>query len=285
MTAIRGAAVVLVLVVAVGCGSSSATKQRRDAVNAYFTDVGNAQLTLLSKQGQINSTLKQFSLTRTTALELKRLRNARRDVDDALQHVRALHPPADATKLHALIVERLVLQRSIVDELIGAEVYLPKIAAVSPVLGAAVAALRNDLSEIAKPTGTNTVKPNGAAATLDRYAAAFGGYGDSLAPVSAKLAKLDAPSILRPSLDAEQSGVRRSITLCSAIRSALLKRDIVAANAAIHSLFSVASTLNGPRTRKEQAAAARAYDARLTRINTVATKVDLERARLVRVIG
>lgn len=280
---IRGTALVLALAVVAGCGSSG-TKPRRDAVNSYFADLTTAQIGLLSKEGQIDSTLKRFSLAGATPLELARLRSARRDVADALRRTRALHPPSDARKLQALIVQRLALQRSVVDELIAAAVYIPKLAATTPALGAASAGLRRDLAAITSSPRT-TVKPNGTTSVLDRYAAAFGGYGDALVPVSATLDGLTAPPILRPTLEAERAGVKRSVVLCSAIRRALHRRDIPAANAAIHSLFTVSSALNGPSTRKQQAAAARAYDARLTQINTLARKASLERARLVRVIG
>jgi hypothetical protein len=81
--------------------------------------------------------------------------------------------------------------------------------------------------------------------------------------VSTVLAGLTAPPILRPSLDAQRHEVARSSALCATIRSTLLRRDIPAANAAIHSLFTVSATLNGAGTKNQQAAAARAYDARL----------------------
>jgi hypothetical protein len=129
------------------------------------------------------------------------------------------------------------------------------------------------------------VKATGGTATLDRYAAAFGGYGDALQPVSSVLNALRPPPILQATLVAERKAVARSITLCNTIRSTLHHRQIPAANKAIHSLFTVAAALNGAQTATQQAAAARAYNARLRRINAVATKVNLERDRLVRVIG
>ena len=284
MKALRGTAIVLALLVIAGCGSDG-TKARREAVNSYFAKVAAAQVTLLSHQGQIDSTLQAFSLTHTTPGELAKLRNASRDIADAERQVRALDPPADARKLHALIVQRLGLQRAVVEELIATAEYVPKLAATAPVLQAAVAGLRRNLSAITSAPAATQVKPTGGAATLDRYAAAFGGYGDALAPVSAALDSLHAPPILHAALVAERRGVERSIVLCNAIRSALQHRQITAANKAIHSLFMVSATINGEQTQVQQAAAARAYNARLRHIDAVAKKVNLERARLVRLIG
>ena len=284
MTALRGTALVLALLVVAGCAASG-TKARRNAVNSYFGKVATAQVSLLSKEGQINATLQSFSLSHATSLELYRLRNARRDIGDAITRVRALKPPNDAHKLHALIVERLVLQRSVVDELIATELYIPKLAATAPALQAAVTGLRADLAAITKAPAAPKVSAQGATSTLDRYGAAFGGYGDALVPVSGVLDGLSAPPILASSLAAERAAVARSITLCNTIRTALHKRKIATANAAIHSLFTVSGTLNGAKTRKEQAAAARAYDARLHQIDAVAIKVNRERDRLVKLIG
>jgi Cu/Ag efflux protein CusF len=282
--ALRGTAIVLALLVVAGCGSDG-TKARREAVNSYFGKVAAAQVALLSRQGQINATLQGFSLTHTTPAELAKLRKASRDIADAERQVKALAPPKDARKLHALIVERLGLQRAVVDELIATALYVPKLAATAPVLQAAVAGLRRNLNAITSAPTTTQVKATGGAATLDRYAAAFGGYGDALAPVSAQLDSLRAPPILHAALVAERGAVARSIVLCNAIRSALQHRQIAAANKAIHSLFTVSATINGAQTQVQQAAAARAYNARLRHIDAVAKKVSLERDRLVRLIG
>jgi hypothetical protein len=53
----------------------------------------------------------------------------------------------------------------------------------------------------------------------------------------------------------------------------------------VTSSVAVAATLNGAQTQAEQAAAARAYNARLRQIDLVARKINLERARLVKLIG
>jgi hypothetical protein len=158
---------------------------------------------------------------------------------------------------------------------------------MAPPLQAAVGVLRRDLGGINVTSATRapTVTPSGTGSVLDSYAAAFGGYGDALKPVSARLESLNAPPILRPPLDAERDAVKRSIVLCATIRRLLLARNITAANAAIHSLFSVSAALNGTKTRQRQAAAARAYDNKLHRIDVLATKANQERNHLVQVVG
>jgi hypothetical protein len=210
-------------------------------------------------------------------------------VNRALNKVRALRPPSDARHLHALIAQRFALQRSVLDELIATELYLPKLAVVTVPVHAATVALRAQLAALASPgvsiNGGPTVAPVTKGPPLAQYAAAFGGYGDALRPINAKLATLEAPPILGASQRAERAALSRSILYCDRIRQALDRRNIPAANAAIHSLFSVSSTLNGTRARLQQAAAARAYDARLHRIDVLAVKANAERERLVKLIG
>jgi hypothetical protein len=174
----------------------------------------------------------------------------------------------------------------VVDELIATSLYVPKLATVGPPLHTAVVVLRQDLAAIATTSrSTPTVASHGTAGVLDRYATAFGDYGAALKPVSVQLGHLTAPPIMQPALAAEQQSLKRSIALSAAIRAALRKRDIPAANAAIHSLFTVSSALNGAETRNRQAEAARAYDARVRQIDVLARKADLERTRLVRTVG
>jgi hypothetical protein len=281
---VRGTVLVLALLVLCGCGSSGTT-HRRDAVNAYFAQVAKAQANLLASEGQIDSALQKFSLTSSTPSERAQLQRAKTEVTQASRRVRALKPPVDARKLHGLIVQRLSLQESVIDELIATTVYLPRFAATAPPLQAALVKLQHDLAAIAAGAGAPTVAANRGNAVLDQYAAAFGAYGDALQPVTATLDSLTPPAILRPALAAERQALERSISLCTTIHTALLRGDIPGANAAIRSLFTVSASLNGAETAKRQAAAAQAYDARLRQIDALATKANRERARLVRVIG
>jgi hypothetical protein len=277
--AVRGTALLLVLLFLGGCGSNG-TKERRQAVNDYFASVGKAQVVLVGRQAQINSTLQAFSLTGSTASELRKLRDGRAVVGRALRNVRGVQPPPDAERLQQMIVQRLELQRALLDELIATAVYIPQVAAIAPPLQAATLALRRNLGVAAGSPTVNSQSP-----ALSDYAAAFGGYGDALKPISARLEALTAPPILRPSLDAERRALTRSIALCAAISRALDRRDIPAANTSIHALFSVSAELNGERTKEQQAAAGRAYNARVHRLDLLATRIDRERNRLVQVVG
>lgn len=275
------------MLVAAGCGSGGGTKARRDAVNRYLTSVQHAQLDLVDKQGQIDSTLQSFSLTRPTAKDVRALRFARTTIAGALRNVRALSAPPDARHLSELLVQRLSLQLALVDELTQTSHDVGRLAAAAPLLSAAAAQLRTDLAAISATPAPAKVPRGGSKNVLQRYGDAFGRYGDALRPIVPGLAPSIEPSLLRPTLEAQRSALTRSVALCGEIRRALVLRkpDITRANTAIHSLLTLAATLNGQETRQRQAAAAAAYDAKISKLNSLANAIGAERQRLVRLIG
>ncbi|HET7450283.1 MAG TPA: hypothetical protein VFJ78_06765 [Gaiellaceae bacterium] len=275
----RFAALGVALVMFAGCGSNG-TQHRRDAVNQYIDDVGKAQVDLAGQQGRIDAALAAFSLTKPTAQELAALRRGRAAVDSAVTRVSAVDTPADAARLDRLILERLRLQRSLLDELIRTELDAKVLIAVAPKLRAAAIRLRDDLAAIAAHP---SVPKGGSAALLDRYGEAFGRYGDTLRPEVAGLKATD--SLLRPTVAEQRRAVSWSVDLCDEIRADLKRRDIGSANAAIHTLLALSATLNGPTVRRAQEAVARSYNAQIARIAKLEQQISAERGRLVRTIG
>ncbi len=73
------------------------------------------------------------------------------------------------------------------------------------------------------------------------------------------------------------------MTLIGEVEAALRKKDAKAANTAIQSLFAISS--DAVRTRNAEIAAARAYNARISRIAVLTAAVARERQRLIKSIG
>lgn len=278
MTAARAACCCLLVLLAVGCGSAG--HPRRDAVNAYFAQVKKAQATLIGGQGQIDLTLQGFSLTKARAKELQKLQRDRRTVAMTLRRLQALEPPPDARHLHALILQRSKLQVSLFDSLIETLRDLPRLRAVGPPLTAAAQRLSADLAA----AGGTQVK-GGSKAFLQRYADAFGRYGDTLRPIGAGLTPTKGGSLLRPTIAAERSLIARSTSLCDTIRSTLAKNDIDGANAAIHDLLTITQTAGGMSVRTAQQSAARAYNAQVAKVDKLGASIADERAKLVQSVG
>ena len=278
MATARAASCCLLVLLAAGCGSGG--HARKDAVNAYLGQVQKAQAAVIGDQGQIDLTLKAFSLTRSPANELQKLRRHRRTVAAGLKRLQALEPPPDARHLHVLIVQRSKLQVALFDSLIETLRDLPRLEAVGPPLTAAAHRLSTDLHA----AGGKRVK-GGSKAFLRRYADAFGRYGDTLRTIGTGLAPAQAGSLLRPTITAERSVIAKSTQLCDTIRATLGRNDIPGANAAIHSLLTLTQTAGGASVRVAQVAAAKAYNAKVRRIDQLAVSIAEERARLVERIG
>jgi mono/diheme cytochrome c family protein len=113
-----------------------------------------------------------------------------------------------------------------------------------------------------------------------QYAAAFAHYRAATIPILARLDRLTAPPELRPLLDAERAALRRSVSLCTTIESDLGRHDVAAANKSIQTLFGLASGVNSAEVSRQQVAAARAYNARLTAIAKLSAAVARERQQL-----
>lgn len=289
----RSVALLLLLVVAAGCGGSTASK-RRDAVNAYFDRVGRAEAKLTAQTKTIEAALSRFTPGTTTPAELRGLVSARTTIREALRRVRTIDPPPDATRLHADLVRLLALQASVANELVWSAKFIPQLALTVKPLGDAAAALSRDLgggqsAAVGAGAPTPSSARTGATArpgdVFRSYAAAFARYRKAIEPTAKTLDGLTAPPEFAPALTAERRAVHRSVELSAEIERALLRRDAPAANAAIRSLFGVEAEIKGLGTQKAQAAAVRAYDARLVQIATLARRVATERQGLVQAIG
>jgi hypothetical protein len=98
-----------------GCGSSHA---RRDAVNAYFIKVDQAQQDLLASSGEIDAAFRAFSLGSNKPSETRELQRAQTQFGRALARVRAITPPADARQVHKDLVRLLALELGVSHELV-----------------------------------------------------------------------------------------------------------------------------------------------------------------------
>jgi len=275
------AALALALATLAGCGSDGA-KQRRQAVNQYIDDVTKAQVNLAGHQGQINAALAAFSLVKPTTKELAALRRGKLQVDATLARVRFVDVPPDAKKLNRLVLTRLQLQSSLLDELIRTSLDARRLRMLTPSLQAAAVKLRADIAAIST---SSDVPQGGSADVLDRFAAAFGRYGDALRPTTVKLAPAGDASLLGPALAEQQRAIAWSVRLCDEIRADLKRRDVTTANSAIHSLLTIAATLNGPAVRRSQVRVAKTYNAQVGRLSALAQQISAERGRLVRTVG
>jgi mono/diheme cytochrome c family protein len=147
---LRLGVVVLAVVVLAGCGGSSHGNARRDAVNAYFDRVDRAEAGLGGSSGEIDSAFRGFKLTGNSAIEVRELTFARDRIASALRRVQAIDPPAEARRLHADVVQLLLLQHAAAAELLAIVNYEPRFQGALGPLSAAGKALARDIREAAR---------------------------------------------------------------------------------------------------------------------------------------
>jgi hypothetical protein len=278
----RGAVIVVAITCLSACGGSSERAAHRDAVNAYFQRVNVAEQKVQARTGEIDLAFGHFSLARNKPSEVRALRQASAVIHDALRRVRAIEPPVDARAVHRDLLHVLTLQAAVADELLLATSYVPQFAEAVRPLATAARSLSRDLAAV-KPQPASRGAAAGSA--LSAYTAPFTAYRTAIEPILAALDRLRAPQLLRPGLLAERQALRRSVALCKTIESALQRHDIAAANTGVHDLFTVAAGVNAGQLRKNQAAAAAAYNARLRKIALATAKVTRDRQKLVAEIG
>jgi hypothetical protein len=239
-------------------------------VNEYLDRINAAQAPVSQRSRAINASFRSFSTAVNTPKEVRALQRSAAELRRALRDVRRVHPPAEAQRLHADVVRLLAAQTAIAAELVWTARFAPQLNRALQPLRAAGAQVAADLHG----------KKRWAA-----QAAAFERYRGSLGAVLAQLEQLRAPSVLRPGLVGEQSILRQSVALSASVAAALRKHDRKAAAAGIRSLFGLSIGASAVRMRRDQIAAARAYNARLSVLSQLAAKIARERQRLSTTLG
>jgi hypothetical protein len=261
-----GAILALAAVLLAGCGGSGDKDARRDAVNAYLDQVTRAQEPVLAENAAINEALASFSLRPMAPAKLQALVRAEKTIESSIARVRALEPPPDAERLHRRVLRLLELQSGLVGELVWTARYVRENVGADEPLKAAGAALSRDL---------------GGAENAQQLSDAFATYRASLGRILARLDELEAPPLLTAGLESQRRTLRRAVAVCGEIIAALGKGDVDAANARIADLLAVSETTATVRTRKAEIAAAKAYNARVERLDRLGADIARERQALV----
>jgi hypothetical protein len=252
-----------------GCGGDG-RNARGDAVDAYIERVNQSSATLVDQNVAINTAFRRFSTSKNSAAEIAALANARDELRRAQRKLAAANPPVEARKLHRFLRRMLALETAVAKDMVWAARYTPRFERTLAPLRTAGARLSHDAA---------------AASGWDAQAAVFREYRTAIAPVLSRLNALDAPPELRPSLVAERTLVRRSVSLAAAAEAALRARRGAEATARISELSRLSTGGIARRAHVRQAAAVKAYNRRLRAIAALRLRADRERLRLVGQVG
>jgi hypothetical protein len=264
-------AAVGIVLLASACGGD-ARKQQREDLTTYITKVNRTQIQMRKPLLQVEKAYRDFGKKNgpsLTKLE-PRLQQSAATMHMLDRKLRALHPPADAKRLHVLILQLVAEEGRIADEVLELAQFAPRFAVALQPLAPASTALRASFK--------NAKTARAQADALDAYAVALDGVLEHLRP-------LKAPPAFAPTLSSQRdtiAGVRAS----AAALSKGLRQNRRAALPTLIQRFTNAGIANQQlAAQKARIAAIKAYNKRVDSIVLLAHKVDRERLRLGKAFG
>lgn len=259
--------VLLIVLVACGCGSSAKDK-RRDAVNDYLNRVDQIQTRFAPSFQLANEAYRDFARGKGGKKPLVRLRGAEIAIVGARDALQQLDPPADARKLHEQLVKLYNLDAALGLEAITLQQFLPQVRRVL-----------KDLARVNKSYRTSLAKTTTAgdqATTLDNY-------GDAVAKVVKELGTMAPPPALRPWRAAQMTRLQQIADTAHLLAKALRVGDRSAVNGLIKRFRFLLA--HQPNVSQAQHDAVKAYDNRLVGISRLQGKIQAEHQRLQNLLG
>ena len=255
---------------AAACGGKSTA--RRDAVAAYILRVDAIEQRLAKPLLDVSKANRDFAGKGATTLAARReLVQAQATIERLAGRLRAVQPPPDAARLHSLLLAFVAREDRIASEIVQLAAFIPPFDAALKPIAPAGAAVRQALV-------ATKVSAAAKADALDRYGAA-------LTPVIARLRALRPPPSSRPVWSAQIATLEGVRTAVAALAAALRANRSADVPALLHRLSEAAVTNRSVAAQRAQIAAVRAYDARITSLNELGSRISDEEARLQRSLG
>jgi hypothetical protein len=265
----RAGALLVLSILLAGCGGGGAKNARREAVNAYITQVDATVASLIGERQQIDTALRNFSFTRPTTHEAARLQAVASEIRAVANKANALRPPREAARLHVKLLGLLNLQAAVATELASTTTFLP--------------ALSRALSAV-KPASIALAQELGRAQSWQADAQAYAHYRDRLQATLKQLGRLDPPAELKPTVRAQIRELTTRARLADALSAGFARHDQAAVSARLRD-FELASRSERERNYRAQLVLVKAYNNRLRQIASLATAIAYERKRLVAKLG
>ena len=260
-------AVLAALVLLPACGGSThrAPSASRAAVTAYLTRVNNTELLMQKPLRAVSTATAAFTHAHNSAATAAVLAGAQGTMDDLYARLVLVTPPAPAKRLHSLLLALVQRQASLAGELHDLTVFNPAFsAAIQPVVAASAQA-RKALRGTKKTA---------------RVAAAIHAYRTAIEGVVVRIRHLRPPAVERPLFEAQ---LTRLIALSSALAGfehAVRTHDLTATARFQHAVSVASVSADTHANQLAQRAAVVAYDARVSSVQALATRVQRERDRL-----
>jgi hypothetical protein len=259
--------VLLIVLVASGCGSSAKDK-RRDAVNKYLNRVDEIQARFAPSFALANQAYRDFAKGKGGKTQLAKLRGAEVAIIGARDSLQQLDPPKDAEKLHGQLVRLYNLDAAVGLEAITLQQFLPQVQQV----------LR-DLARVNRSYRTSLATTT----TARQQATALDSYADQVAKVVKEFRTLAPPPALDPWRAAQMTRLQQIVDTGHNLAKALRVGDRNAVKGLIIRFRFLLS--HQPNVSQAQHDAVKSYDNRLVGINRLQGKIQEEHQRLQNLLG
>lgn len=259
--------VLLIVLVAGGCGSSAKDK-RRDAVNEYLNRVDEIQTRFAPSFTIANEAYRDFARGKSGKKQLAKLRGAEIAIVGARDSLQQLDPPKDAQKLHQQLVKLYNLDAALGLEALTLQQFLPEVRRVLTDLARVNKSYRSSLA--------NTTTAGAQATALDNYANAVAG-------VVTEFRSMAPPPALQPWRAAQMTRLAQIADTGHQLATALRVGDRNAVRGLITRFRFLLS--HQPNVSQAQHDAVKAYDDRLVGITRLQGRIQSEHQRLQNLLG
>jgi hypothetical protein len=255
------------LVLAGGCGGGD---DGRDAVADYIEEANAIQRELRTPLAVASRAYVDFSSGDADLADTRpRLAESTRLLATLEGRLARLRPPADAQRLHSLLLELVAAQAAVAREVALLAEFLPRFERQHAVLRQAEARLRTALA---------AQRPSSTAAALDDYSR-------DVAAVFGALRALEPPAVMAAAHRSQLDTLTRVRSSAAALATAVRKGDEADVPARLQQLSDDARRSSSLATQRSHIAAVKLYNERVRSVNELATAVDRERIRLQSALG
>ncbi len=263
---LAAAAVALVLLTPAGCGDDG-----RQQVERYIADVNAIQAELREPLTAVAQGNREFSAKGSDPVAVeRRLRRSEETLRGLRDEVAALSTPAAAAPLRKALLALVGAEAELAAEVTALARYLPALRVALDPLQPASEALSGKLDS---------------AATRQEQRSALLAYRIGVKVSLVRLQALEPPPALLPSHRAQETTLVRIDAAAAAFSLAILENDREAIPGLVARFANAGRAARSVSAQKAQIAAIKAYNARVRRIQTLASRVGVERRRLQTELG
>jgi hypothetical protein len=293
--AAAGAVAAAVVVTVEGRGSSESPAHR--SVSAYIKQVDGVQQQLRVRLTKLLIAYRDFTTADARPQVEADVKAAERTLQAVERRVGALEPPPEATRLHRLILRLLNADVAVAHEVTQMTSFMPSFrhalrgaSEASSQLATALAAARVPRPHAVRGTPEQLARTRSeyrakALSAVTAQSTAVVAYCDRLGAVVAKLRTLNAPTVMVPTLRAQEKALVATRSAGLALSRELLKADLSNVPILSRRFSAAARTAGSVAAQKAQIAAIKAYNARVRRTGAIAARIRAEVLRLQTAVG